>query len=456
MFSWSSKRQLTILLIPLVLVIGVSVFIYAKYFHQSPTCFDKVKNGDETGVDCGGSCQLVCSSDALTPVVLWAKSFNVTGNVWNSVAYVQNPNIKSSAKNVSYEFKLYDSKNILITSRHGLIDIPKNKTFAVFEGGLNVGSAVIKSTEFKFSDSIQWSKDESTPPELTITNNPIENELTAPKIGGTILNPTLQTISPIELIALIFDGRGNAIGVSKTIVDPLAKGQSAPFVFTWPHSFPVGVDVCQTPSNIMLVLDRSGSMASISSNPSEPLTDVKNTAINFLSQLESGDSAGVVSFATHSSNPIDQGLTGNLDLAKSAIQSMEISTSTTDQNTNIADGLVSADMALSSTSDTVNKKVIILLTDGVPTDPADLAKGTNFPTIYAENIADGIRKKGIDIYTIGLGQAVNGDILSNIAGSADRFFSAPDTNTLSSIYAKIANSICQRKPNVIEIVSLVL
>jgi hypothetical protein len=29
----------------------------------SPTCFDVTKNGDEEGVDCGGSCELPCGGE---------------------------------------------------------------------------------------------------------------------------------------------------------------------------------------------------------------------------------------------------------------------------------------------------------------------------------------------------------------------------------------------------------
>jgi hypothetical protein len=34
---------------------------------SAPTCTDKAKNGDETGVDCGGSCALACPCDASAP-----------------------------------------------------------------------------------------------------------------------------------------------------------------------------------------------------------------------------------------------------------------------------------------------------------------------------------------------------------------------------------------------------
>ena len=62
----------------------------------------------------------------------------------------------------------------------------------------------------------------------------------------------------------------------------------------------------------------------------------------------------------------------------------------------------------------------------------------------------------MSIYTIGLGQDVNADILTDIAGGQSQFFSAPDTSTLASIYQAIAQSICVQKPDVIEVISQIL
>src|SRR5882724_1701953 len=182
MSIWSRQRQLAYLLIPLILTLAVFSLFYVKYIYTSPTCFDGVRNNLETGVDCGGSCSLLCSGDSLSPVVLWSKAFNVTGSVFNAVAYIQNPNSKSSAKNVTYEFQFYDQSNNLITSRSGQTDIPRNKSFAVFESGINTGGRIIKRTEFSFTDTIQWFRDSTVEPDLTISNNPIQSSSTAPKI----------------------------------------------------------------------------------------------------------------------------------------------------------------------------------------------------------------------------------------------------------------------------------
>ena len=450
--SWSHKRQLLILLIPLVLVCIGGYLTYTKYIYKAPSCFDGIQNGTETGVDCGGTCSLLCSSDTLPPVVLWSKSFQVTNGVWNAVAYVQNPNSRSSAKQVPYEFKLYDANNKLIVNRDGVIDIAPHKTFAVFEGGINTQGKIVKRTDFQFTQNGVRTVDTSSEPDVTITNSTIENGSTSPRIDGNITNPNLQKISPTELIALILDGKGNAIDASKTVIDPLDAGQTMPFVFTWPRPFTLGQDICQSPSAVMLVLDRSGSMQSDGKNPPQPLTEVKNTAIDFLNQLHPGDLVGVVSFATSASQPIDEPLFGDFNLVSSAISAISVSASTTDQNTNIGDGINQARTQLDGVTDTTVKKVIILLTDGDPTDPKQVGVA-NYPTLFAEQSALAARNDGIQIYTIGLGQQSNSNVLTTIAGSSSQFFSAPDTSTLSRIYSTIANSICVRKPNVIEIIS---
>ncbi len=35
---------------------ALGVLLYYSFFYQPPTCFDKVQNGAELGMDCGGVC----------------------------------------------------------------------------------------------------------------------------------------------------------------------------------------------------------------------------------------------------------------------------------------------------------------------------------------------------------------------------------------------------------------
>jgi von Willebrand factor type A domain len=455
MSSWSIRRQFLFSLIPVAMLVAFSFFVYIKYFKTYPTCFDSVKNGTETGIDCGGTCSLVCQGDAIAPVVLWSKSFNVSGGVWNSVAYIQNPNTGLSAKSVSYEFRLYDKTNTLIVRRQGSIDIPSNKTFVVFEGGVNASGKGVYRTDFEFLKQAEWIKDNIRDLPVDIENSPIENATTLPKIKGFVTNPNLSQVGPLELTALIMDSKNNVVDASKTVVDVISPGEKVPFVFTWPNTFYSPSDVCKESSNVMFVLDRSLNMQSLSKNPAQPLTDVKNSLVGFVSKLHQGDKVGVLSFGTTATNPIEQGLTSNFDLFKNSIGSINVSTSTKDQGVNIANGLSEASKVFDLVSNG-NQKIVILLTGGIPTDPIDKIKGVNYPTVYAESLASEMRAKNIDIYTIGLGNNVDVDILKNISGDDKKSFRLDNAKDLANVYDGIGGSICERSPNIVEILSRVV
>lgn len=453
MISWSFKRQLLYLAMPLFLVLVVSAYIFFNYVYASPTCFDAVKNGDETGRDCGGSCQLLCTSDSLRPVVRWSESFAVTDSVWNAGAYVENPNINSESPKATYIFKLYDEKNNLITEVNGETFIPKNKKFLVFYPSINTNGKVVKRTEFEFTGPLTWLTAKGQTPDLKITHGAIEKGSTTPLISGKVENTGAIAAGALELSVIVYDGRGNAIGASRTYVDGVAPRTEAPFGFTWPRAFKETQAVCEVPSDVVLVLDRSGSMASISRTPPEPLTTVKNTATSFVSSRKIGDQVGIVSFANEASSPIDHILSPNTTEVADSINKIFIAT-TTAQNTNIGDGLLKAIEELTSfRAKNDSKKVIVLLTDGDPTDPKKAGE-SNYPTLFAEQAATDAKAKNISVFTIGLGSLVNGELLSRLASSPGQYFSAPTSADLSKIYARISTNICTLRPNVIELIAI--
>lgn len=453
MISWSFRRQLLYLAMPLVLVLVVSGLIFFKYLYSSPTCFDGAKNGIETGVDCGGSCQLLCTSDSLAPVVRWSESFAVTDSVWNAGAYVENPNINSLSPKATYIFRLYDEKNTLITEVNGETFIPKNKKFLVFYPSINTGGKAVRRTEFEFTGNLTWLTSNAHLPDLRITHGAIEKASTTPLISGSIQNSGASPAGALELSVIVYDGRGNAIGISRTYVDSVPVRSDVPFGFTWPRAFKETQAVCEVPSDVVLVLDRSGSMASISRTPPEPLSTVKSTATSFVSSRKIGDQVGVVSFANEASSPIDHILSSNVTEVAESIKRIFIAT-TTAQNTNIGDGLLKAITELTSfRAHADSKKVIVLLTDGDPTDPK-IPGQSNYPTLFAEQAAADAQAKNISVFTIGLGSLVNGELLTRLASSPSQYFAAPTSADLSKIYARINTSICTLRPNMIELIAL--
>jgi hypothetical protein len=260
MASWATKRKITYLSIAgtaLFLLVVVPLFLI---LYEKPTCFDGRRNGDEHGVDCGGSCVILCSFEQLEPVVLWSRVFRVADGVYSAAAYIENPNLNSEAYDVPYIFRIYDESNSLISERAGVAYIPKNKRFVVFEAWIDVAERVPRSARFEFSGQPVWRKTFVEEPELHVKNKALLREDVAPRIEAELENRTLGPVGSIEVTAIIYDGNNNAVGASRTYVDKLESGATGRAVFTWPHPFEAKLEVCEIPADIMLVIDRSGSM----------------------------------------------------------------------------------------------------------------------------------------------------------------------------------------------------
>lgn len=463
MNEWASRRKSIYLAIVVVFFTLLASLLFWKFWYSTPTCSDGLKNGDETGIDCGGSCSMICSAEAL-PLVIRSdpRVFEVIQNVWSTIIYIENQNSNLDASYVPYTFYFYDEQNNLLYKREGITVVPKNKTSAIFEGSINIESGKkVKRVTFELGKDISWSRNSFASDELAITHSSLLREETAPRVEARVKNESIEDIEDIELVISVFDGADNTIAASRTFIDKLNKNSSTDVFFTWPRPFDLGVKVCEKPSNTVLLLDRSGSMSSLGSNPPEPLTSVKTAAASFVDELGDKDRVSVVSFATNVKDPIESTLTNSFDLVKKAIGSIEIEKGTT-QYTNIYDALRVGFLELESkVTDQSSSKVMILLTDGVANYPKNpQGKNTEDDTKHAEALsleqAVGVKQAGVDIYTIGLGKDINESFLKQLASDNNKYFFSPTTKELREIYKNISSNICKQKPAKVDITYKIL
>jgi Mg-chelatase subunit ChlD len=455
---WASRRRAIYLGAMVLILSSISFAIFWKFWYQTPTCFDKIQNGDETGIDCDGSCSLVCIGGAIRPIIRWdPRLFEVLPGTWSALVYVENPNTDADAVYAPYSFTIYDANNKVLEVRKGATILPKNKTVGIFEGGITAKEeAKPKRAIFELGSDMVWKKNEKTGEDISITHSSLLRLESAPRVEANVKNNSAEEIKNIELVIAIFDGSDNAIAASRTFIETLKKNEDTNVFFTWPKPFELGSKACENPSNIVLLLDRSGSMASVSQNPPQPLSDAKSAAVSFIEQLNSKDKIGIVSFAAKPREPIDLTLTSDFNSAKQTVESVNIESSST-QYTNIYEALHSSWQELiSGRSQEGSSKIIILLTDGVANNPRNPKGGTEEDDIkYAEELAmkesSDIKKDGLVIYTIGLGNEINESFLKNIASGENNYFFAPTTANLEAIYENISSDICKEIPARIEI-----
>ncbi len=442
---WAKKRQLIYVSIFAFLFIVIFVVPFYSLFYKKPTCFDGMKNGDEQGVDCGGSCVALCRASESAPVVMWQRIFQVEPGKYNAVAYAENPNLNAEAYNVPYTFDFYGSDNSLILEKQGLAYIPPGQNFAVFESNVLVSSSTGNiHTTFDFGTDINWRVASTKIPVIKVKTYNVSGIDSQPLITAMVSNTSKNDAGKTTFVAIVYDTQGNAVAASQTYLDNISHETTANISFSWPFPFSGQVKSCQQPTEVMLDIDRSGSIA-------PELNDIKSAASFFVDQAHPSDKIGIISFSTTASDPIDQLMTGDFSTVKEAIQSIQIGKDGT-QYTNISDALDRSITELTSPRHfNGTQQAIVLLTDGVTNYPE--LKGT--PT-YAADLALASARKAesqkIDVYTIGLGTGIDANFLSTIASDPTDFYYASSSTDLASIYSKISASICRLGPAKVDII----
>lgn len=238
--SWALKRQI-IFIIVLLVTLGVIVFfIVAPHIDNIPTCSDGKQNGDETGVDCGGSCSNQCLYEVDQVSILWARAFKVVKGRYNAVAYLENHNPTSAIRNISYRFRFADENNIYIGKREGKTTIPASGKFAVFEPAIDFGNSIPVYVSFEFTETPFWVKapeEKLNEVKVFVSDLELKNENTDPYLSAVIKNNSLFIIPEVDVVVILYDKDGNAITSSRTYLEQLDRGESKEISFTWPSPF---------------------------------------------------------------------------------------------------------------------------------------------------------------------------------------------------------------------------
>lgn len=237
--SWSDRRKYTYSGVVIVILLVLAYAIYSSLFSAAPTCFDNRQNGDEQGVDCGGSCSLLCQQQSKQPTVAWARSFligttttNGAANVYTAAAYVQNPNVGSGAHGVAYSFQLFDADNHLIVERSGVADIPPVPTVPIIEPNINTGSRTVARTLFTFSGLPSWNLIVAgSIPRIELSNQQLAAD--GSRLSLTLNNNTNTDAKNVTVIGVLFDADGAALAASKSVVPVVARKSSQDVVLTW-------------------------------------------------------------------------------------------------------------------------------------------------------------------------------------------------------------------------------
>jgi hypothetical protein len=235
--SWSERRKYTYSAVVVCIVLLVFFAAYRSLFSAPTSCFDNRHNGDEEGVDCGGSCTFLCTNQVSQPTVAWARSFLVATSTYTAAAYIQNPNPGAGAHQVAYSFQLFDSKNSLIVERTGVVDLAPVQMVPIIEPNIPTGSREVARTLFAFSGLPPWQRvDANMVPQVSTANQKLMQD--GSRLSLTLQNNGIRDAKNLTVIAVLFDASGVALAASKSLVASLPHKSSQDIVFTWNGGVP--------------------------------------------------------------------------------------------------------------------------------------------------------------------------------------------------------------------------
>lgn len=199
MSSWSQRRKSVYMLIIVVIAIGAIGLPAFFIFYKAPTCSDGVQNGDETGVDCGGSCRRLCPSAFLTPQIVWTRIEKVAPQLYNIATYIINPNTSAVALDVPYHVIVYDNQGVEITEYTGTVTLPPHRNTLAFNGEVAMSKRIPSKALFEFTGSPQWQSAGDPLANILIGEKKYSEDSSGTSLSVTLKNSGVDPINKIDV-----------------------------------------------------------------------------------------------------------------------------------------------------------------------------------------------------------------------------------------------------------------
>ncbi|MBI4066025.1 hypothetical protein HY412_02460 [Candidatus Kaiserbacteria bacterium] len=237
--SWAARRRFFILLIIGAVVIAFLAVLSIATFYKTPTCTDGVKNQDEDGIDCGGSCAYLCTEQMYSPTVLFTKALQYNSGRTDVIAMIENKNAAAAAKNVQYRITLYGAGQSLVQQVTGTLDLPAGARVPIYAPGITSGKQkVVNAFLDVIPSSLRWFTATSDVRVVPIVlNTKHTGASTTPRIEAILSNQNISAMTSVKVVILVRNESGDVIAASSTIVPSIPPQGQATAAFTWNSEF---------------------------------------------------------------------------------------------------------------------------------------------------------------------------------------------------------------------------
>ncbi len=242
MSAWSAQRRIFAFVTFLVLITLVVSGLLFLIFYNPPTCNDRVQNGSETGVDCGGSCPNACPVQwkQLLPIVTRVFPLGERDDgekVYSAIAHIENQNEGFYVPSVQFEITLHDAKGGIIARASEKTAIMPVDVTPVFVPFLRTGKIEAVSASFRFTEDPQFVRSPESY-SFKVSDERIEASAgVSPRIHAVVTNIGSTEISGVDFVVTVYDENSNAVGASRTFEKYMQPGESRSVQYTWIHPF---------------------------------------------------------------------------------------------------------------------------------------------------------------------------------------------------------------------------
>lgn len=230
--QWSLQHQILYAAVVLLVMALVGAGSWFVFFYTPPSCFDNILNQGEEGIDCGGSCSLLCVAPRIS--ASWARAVKVAPGVYHAVAMVRNPRSDAGTEDLPYTFSLFDAENILIAERRGTFTLEPGETVPLFEANIVTGERIPARTFISFGEGA-WHTMERAPDPIRITSQNLDRE--ALRLSASATNTTPEPAHNVAFIALLYGADDTLIAASRTVINTLPARTTQSVTFTWQEPF---------------------------------------------------------------------------------------------------------------------------------------------------------------------------------------------------------------------------
>ena len=203
---------------------GIGFGFYKLAFIKTapPSCFDNIKNQDETEIDCGAIGGKCASCEFKNIKINYADVKAISLGMDTSTIFleVSNPSENYGLKKFDYTFNIFSRFGPLIQSVQKQSSLYPGEKKYIIESGLGVSIESIGSVEFKLGD-LNWENIENLPSKEDIRVSGIKEAdgQGARIVSGKVLNNSNRMIRKLILAAAGYDNSGGILRFSTTEIE---------------------------------------------------------------------------------------------------------------------------------------------------------------------------------------------------------------------------------------------